>query len=783
MRRWIRTLVRGVRHPLGGAVVVVSGSWALIVYGIPYLPPLFGVESAPVPDSVVWQYMLSILLAVGLYVSADEERWRRFRAPIRALLADPGKRGWRFTALGAAMLLTGWSTYRAVEPSYGAPPSLRSVHPAPPDRIDFRGRTIRLSGLQNPLREEGSREEHVARGARIYAKNCVPCHGDRLDGDGHFADAFTPAPIDLTSGGNLPQLSESFVFWRIAKGGPGLPSEGTPWNSAMPVWEDVLTEREIWSVILFLYERTGFTPRAEGGHGEGGDAEATAGRRGDGSPLPLVASVAAQGPDRGERLYRRRCQECHGAEGEGDGPAADRMLPLPRDLSEARYQIRRTASGQLPTDADLHRVIRDGIPGTTMPGWPGLDRSQREDLIAYLKGLSRFFGRGEPPEPMELGEDPGGGSESVEAGREVFGELECYRCHGQAGRGDGESAPTLEDWRENPIAATDLTEPWTFNGGSSVEEIHTRFLTGLDGTPMPSQADALEAGVVDEEDLWNLAHYVRSLGPENAPPRVRDAALVQRAEDGLPAGPTADAWEDVPRFYFPLAGQVIERPRQFAPRVDGLWVQGVHDGEEMVLRVSWSDPSESPDSAWVEWQREIAATLADDGTAIPTDPLADRLALQFPTSVPEGRERPYFLMGGADEPVYLWRWDSERGHREATAVGLGQTTPLAEAQIDGSAEWEAGQWRVTFRRSLPGQGENRISFPAGVPVPVAFFAWDGNNGEDETRGAVSGWYFLILQEATGPLVYATPALAVLLTAAVGLFAARRARRRREGAAE
>jgi mono/diheme cytochrome c family protein len=61
------------------------------------------------------------------------------------------------------------------------------------------------------------------------------------------------------------------VFWRIAKGGPGLPPEGTPWNSAMPAWEDLLTEEEIWAVIVFLYEQTRNTPRTWEETGEAAD--------------------------------------------------------------------------------------------------------------------------------------------------------------------------------------------------------------------------------------------------------------------------------------------------------------------------------------------------------------------------------------------------------------------------------------------------------------------------------------------------------------------------------
>ena len=492
------------------------------------------------------------------------------------------------------------------------------------------------------------------------------------------------------------------------------------------------------------------------------------------------SGLAAQDVERGEELYRRWCQECHGAEGEGDGPAADRMLPRPRDLTEARYQIRSTPSGQLPTGEDLREVIREGVPGTTMPGWPNLSRSDREDLVAYLESLSRFFEAGDAPEPVEMGEPPGGGEEAVEAGRQVYEELECFRCHGQSGRGDGASAPTLEDWQDRPIRAADLTEPWTFNGGSSVEAIHARFVTGLDGTPMPSQMSAVESGVVDREDLWNLAYYVRSLGPERSPPRIRDAVRVARVDGELPAGPDDGAWAEAERYWFPLAGQVIERPRQFEPMVDGVWVQGVHDGEELVLRLSWNDPSSSPDSAWREWRRKVADVMYDDGTPIPTEALPDRLAVQFPTEVPEGRERPYFLMGSSQEPVYLWRWDSGDGHGEAVATGLGTASSLDGGELDGAGEWEAGRWRVTFRRPLEADGDRRIGFPTGVPVPVAFFAWDGDNGEDRTRGSVSSWYFLVLEEPTGSRVYAVPLVAVLLTGGLGWLLSRRARRRPDG---
>jgi mono/diheme cytochrome c family protein len=168
--------------------------------------------------------------------------------------------------------LVGFLTWGQVRATVSAPPNLRSIHPAPPSEITFRGKRITLAGLENPLRKEGDLAAHIAKGKAVYYQNCMPCHGDYLDGQGHFASGFNPLPLNFQDVGTIAQLTESFVFWRVAKGGPGLPREATPWNSAMPAWEDFLTEEEIWAVVLFLYEQTGHRPRTweHAGEGEGG---------------------------------------------------------------------------------------------------------------------------------------------------------------------------------------------------------------------------------------------------------------------------------------------------------------------------------------------------------------------------------------------------------------------------------------------------------------------------------------------------------------------------------
>ena len=252
-----------LRHPFWQAVFLVAFAYLLFTLGIAYLPPLVGIPSAPVPASVVTEFMYIAIVGVLVFVSSDENRWQRFKEPISETLVREDRRVLRSALLVIMPLLLGFATYQQTRPRVSAPIQLRAIHPAPPGEITFRGKAMQLTGLANPLRQRGSMAEHLANGKRVYYQNCLPCHGDGLDGQGHYARGFAPSPLSFTDNGTIAQLTESFVFWRIAKGGPGLPREGTPWNSAMPVWENYLSEDEIWSVILFLYDQSGWQPRRE----------------------------------------------------------------------------------------------------------------------------------------------------------------------------------------------------------------------------------------------------------------------------------------------------------------------------------------------------------------------------------------------------------------------------------------------------------------------------------------------------------------------------------------
>ena len=267
-----------LRWPVVLAIVVLfvllrlrrarSFAWALAVFASIYAFVRFGFVT-PIPFSVVVIYMFITTLALTAYVSSSAVRRVEFLAPLVALVNEQ-----RLGPLLAGVLvllpaLAAAGAYFGGQEKLEAPAFGRTVHPAPPDTIPFGDKTIDLTRGHNPFRELETQDPaafraHVENGRKTYYRNCHFCHGDAMAGDGMFAHGLNPIPTNFTDSGTIAQLQENFLFWRISKGGPGLPAEGGPWDSAMPAWEKFLKEEEIWEVILFLYDHTGQRPRAAG---------------------------------------------------------------------------------------------------------------------------------------------------------------------------------------------------------------------------------------------------------------------------------------------------------------------------------------------------------------------------------------------------------------------------------------------------------------------------------------------------------------------------------------
>ncbi len=219
----------------------------------------------------------------------------------------------------------------------------------------------------------------------------------------------------------------------------------------------------------------------------------------------------------GKSIYDKVCYICHGSEGKGDGPSAFFMAaylaPRPRDFTVGTYKFRTTPTGEMPSDEDLFRTVTNGVPGF-MPSFQGLSESERWEVIFYIKSMSSAFAETPAVDPIVIDNRPAPTASSIQRGREVYKELKCWDCHGHNGLGDGPSTNNMFDDLKMKMFAQDLTKPFTFRGGDTPEDIYRTFMTGLNGTPMPSYAKSLEGR---EKDAWHMVNYILSLARPKRP--------------------------------------------------------------------------------------------------------------------------------------------------------------------------------------------------------------------------------------------------------------------------
>ena len=234
----------------------------------------------------------------------------------------------------------------------------------------------------------------------------------------------------------------------------------------------------------------------------------------------------------GKKEYRRYCVGCHGPAGDGMGENAQWIEPKPRDFTTAVFKCRSTPTGTLPTDEDLYHSIERGFASTNMPSWLPLTGQVRADLVAYIKTFSPRWSQGHgtaisiPPEtPATV--------ESMLRGRALFQKVECWKCHGPAGHGDGPAASALVDSKDNPIMPHNFSDGSRFKCGQTNEDLYRIFMTGVDGTPMPSFADNLKPA-----EAWDLVHFLRTLQPLKTPEAMAWKTWLQTHANTLtPIGP------------------------------------------------------------------------------------------------------------------------------------------------------------------------------------------------------------------------------------------------------
>jgi len=258
-----------------------------------------------------------------------------------------------------------------------------------------------------------------------------------------------------------------------------------------------------------------------------------------GGMMTLGAQMAqgAGDPHAGAVAYKRYCIGCHGPQGDGRGENAQWIEPKPRDFTEALFKCRSTPTGTLPTDNDLYQAITRGFVTTNMPQWRPLTEATRENLVAYIKTFSKKWQAQPAGTSIVIPPETPVTTASIVRGRQVFQKMECWKCHGPAGHGDGPAASTLTDSKDQPIHPYNFATGTRFKCGATNQDLYRIFMTGLDGTPMPSFADQLKP-----DEAWDLVHFLRTLQPARTPEAVLWASYYPaHASELPPIGPDTTA--------------------------------------------------------------------------------------------------------------------------------------------------------------------------------------------------------------------------------------------------
>ena len=524
-------------------------------------------------------------------------------------------------------------------------------------------------------------------------------------------------------------------------------------------------------------------------------------KKGDLAPEPSADMIEA-----GKRVYFTKCVWCHGVDGGGDGPGADRLWPRPRNFNQGTFKIRHTASGELPLfDAkkpvpgqnDLFETVTHGLPGSAMPSWEGiLTEEQRLQVLSFVttqlvKDRKFTDKQSESQTILQLGDltPIAPTEESLKKGAELVIEKKCVECHGADGRGDGNAFNLKDDWGFS-IQPANWHKCWNFRGSRqdpyNVKNIFRTFSTGVNGTPMPSFADNTTV-----EERWHIANWVNSLCEREADgkplsidpladkPRINFVLSSGVVEGEIPADPEHELWKKRARRYVAMGGQITHKPRNFVNRIDDIWVKSLYNDKYVVFMFQWDDRTKSVAEGKLPWAptsvnvdiKEQDPKTGEEGSiashqnnyTVYNDAIAIETAVKWkdlPSPI-----KPRYLFGSNELfPVDIVKWEADGSLRAFKGTGWDKDFEERFNYEENIkllySEWKNGRWTVIVQRPLGNKTDQDYDedtfFESGQYIPTVFFAWDGHNGDAGRKMAVSAFYYTFLEPPTPREAYIYP---------------------------
>ena len=551
--------------------------------------------------------------------------------------------------------------------------------------------------------------EQIEAGKRVYFTKCVWCHGVEGSGDGPGAVRLWPRPRNFNAGtfkirhtasGQLP-LIDVDLLQTVTHGLPG---------SAMPSWEGILTEQQRKDVLAFVT-----TQLVEDRSWQDEEFEELFVLQLDQlTPKQNTPESIKRGS---ELVVEKKCIECHGLEGRGDGNAFNLKDDWGFSIQPADWHKCWNFRGSRQDPYNVRNIFRTfstGLNGTPMPSFAdNTSVDERWDIANYVNSL-------------------------------------CERDHDIAapqGQVSDETAQAFSTSLPLPI------DPLTDKPKSNFV-VPAKFVEG-------------ELPTDEHDERWNLIprRWIAMGGQITHKPRN----FVNRIDDMWVQTLYNETHIEFMFRWDDRTKSIQEDEVDWDPTEVNLGDYGVEEQAPHGTMFA-EDP----------FHQESIAAKQKDGYAVYNDGVAFQFPIKW-QELPAPRKPRYFWGDETFAvDLTKWTADGTLGVYEGTGWDQDLTELDFQEEVEVvKAEWANGRWTVIVKRPLKGDYEENAYLERGKYIPMVFFAWDGHNGDVGRKMAVSAFYYLVMEPPIPLSTYVYPALiAVGIVIVEGWVLGRRANRRK-----